>query len=179
MDTRLKRLEQEIASAIEGMTAEQLSWHPPGKWCAAEVLEHLYLTYTGTIKGFQRVEAAGKPLATPATWSQRRRTLIVVGVGYFPTGREAPPVARPRGTPPEKVLAEIGPKIAEMDEIVARCEQKLGAGTKLLDHPILGQLTAAQWRKFHLVHGLHHGKQLRRLRQECESRGAGTAESPT
>ena len=63
------------------------------------------------------------------------------------------------------MLAEIGLKIAEMDDSIARCEQKLGSRRKLLDHPILGPLTAAQWRKFHLVHGLHHEKQLVRLRE--------------
>jgi hypothetical protein len=30
-------------------------------------LEHLYLTYTGTTKGFERVVDGGKPLASPAT----------------------------------------------------------------------------------------------------------------
>jgi hypothetical protein len=67
--------------------------------------------------------------------------------------------------PPEKVLAEIGPKIAEMDGNIARCEEKFGSRLKLLDHPILGPLTGAQWRKFHLVHGLHHVKQIKRLRK--------------
>jgi Protein of unknown function (DUF1569) len=92
-------------------------------------------------------------------------TFVVVGLGYLPSGREAPPVARPRGIPPEKVLAEIGPRIVEMDAIIATCAQKFGVRKKLLDHPILGPLTAAQWSKFHLVHGLHHVKQIRRLRQ--------------
>ncbi len=165
MDLRLKKLRQEIASAVAGLSPEQLTWHLPGKWCAAEVLEHLYLTYTGTIKGFERVAEAGKPLATTATWRQRGRALFVVGMGYFPSGRESPPVARPRGVPAEKVLAEIGPKIAEMDDLIRRCEEKIGTRVKLLDHPVLGPLTGTQWRKFHLVHGLHHGKQLRRLRE--------------
>jgi hypothetical protein len=66
--------------------------------------------------------------------------------------------------PPEKVLAEIGAKIAEMDDQIARCEQNFGSRRKLLDHPVLGPLTGAQWRKFHLVHGLHHVKQIRHLR---------------
>jgi len=165
VDPCLRRLREEIAAAVAGLSPQQLSRHPPGKWCAAEVLEHLYLTYTGTVKGFERVAAAGKPLVTAQTWPQRGRTLVVVGLGYLPSGREAPPVARPRGLPPEKVLAEIGLKIAEMDDSIARCEQELGSRRKLLDHPILGPLTAAQWRKFHLVHGLHHVKQIRRLRE--------------
>jgi hypothetical protein len=169
VDPRLRRLQEEIASAVAGLSAEQLGWHPPGKWCAAEVLEHLYLTYTGTVKGFQRVVAAGTPVTKTAgqTWPQRARTLVVVGFGYLPSGREAPPVARPRGVPPEKVRAEIGPKIAEIDDIIAACERKLGSHRKLLDHPILGPLTASQWRKFHLVHGLHHVKQIRLLKAGC------------
>lgn len=165
MDPHLQRLQEEIAAAVAGLSAEQLIRHPPGKWCAAEVLEHLYLTYTGTVKGFERVAEAGKPLATTQTWTQRGRTLIVVALGYLPSGREAPPVARPRGLPPEKVLVEIGPKIAKMDGNIARCEETFGSRLKLLDHPILGPLTGAQWRKFHLVHGLHHMKQIRRLRK--------------
>jgi len=163
--THLKTLQREVASAVAGLSAEQMTWHPPGKWCIAEVLEHLYLTYTGTVKGFERVAEAGKPLATTTNWKQRGRTLIVTGFGYLPSGREAPAVARPRGLPPEKVLAEIGSKIAAMDDIIARCEEKLGTRKKLLDHPILGPLTGAQWRKFHAVHGRHHLKQIRRLRE--------------
>jgi hypothetical protein len=180
MDSRLERLQSVLGTAMAGMTSEQLSWHPPGKWCVAEVLEHLYLTYTGTVKGFGRVDEAGKSLATAATFSHRWRTFVLLDVGYFvgyfPTGRKAPPVAQPRGLPPEKVVSEVGLKIAEMDEIIARCAGKLGSG-KLLDHPMLGPLTAEQWRKFHLAHGLHHAKQIRALRESClhDLRKPGTA----
>jgi hypothetical protein len=164
MGPHLKRLQEEIESAVAGLSAEQMSWHPPGKWCAAEVLEHLYLTYTATTKGFERVVESGRSLASPANFKHRVSTVVVTGFGYLPAGREAPPVARPQGLPPEKVLAEIGPAIAGMDDVIGRCEEKIGRGKKLLDHPVLGPLTGAQWRKFHLVHGLHHVKQIRRLR---------------
>jgi hypothetical protein len=158
-------LQQQIASAIAGMSAEQMSAHAPGKWCASEILEHLYLTYSGTIKGFQRVVEAGKPLAaTSPSWTQRARTLVVVGFGHLPSGRKSPEVVRPHGVPPEKVLAEIGPKISEMDDVMMRCEAHFGVGRRLLDHPVLGPLTAMQWRKFHLVHGMHHVRQIHRLR---------------
>jgi hypothetical protein len=167
MDSRLERLRQALAGAVAGMSNQQLGWHPPGKWCAAEVLEHLYLTYTGTIKGFQRLLEAGKPLAARTTLAQRWRVLVVVGLRYLPNGRKAPPVAEPRGLLREKVQAEVGAKIAAMDEIIEQCETRFGRRTKLLDHPILGPLTAAQWRTFHLVHGLHHEKQIQRLRRDA------------
>ena len=93
MDPRLQKLQQEIASAIAGMPAEEMSAHAPGKWSASEILEHLYLTYTGTIKGFQRVVEAGKPLAaTSSTWTHRARTLVVVGFGHLSSGRKSPEV---------------------------------------------------------------------------------------
>ena len=73
-------------------------------------------------------------------------------------------MARPKGLPKEKVQTEIGTKIAEMDAILCTCESKFGSHTKVLDHAILGPLTINQWRKFHLVHGRHHLKQIQRLR---------------
>lgn len=168
MSPHLQKLQKELAAAIAGLTPEQLLWHPPGKWSAAEIAEHLYLTYTGTTKGFTRVLAAGKVITTPITWTQRRNLLIVLGFGYLPSGREAPSFSRPRGLAIEKVMAELLPKIAdkiaEMDDTIARCEEKLGRG-KLLDHPILGPLTGVEWRKFHLIHGRHHIKQIQKLKK--------------
>jgi hypothetical protein len=58
--------------------------------------------------------------------------------------------------------------IVDMDKAIAECEASYGNSTLLLDHPILGPLTADQWRKFHWVHGKHHMKQIRGLRQALQ-----------
>jgi DinB superfamily len=164
MDFYLLRLQNGIATATEGMSVESLLRHPEGKWCAAEILEHLYLTYTGTIKGFQRCLDGGKPLARVRTWSDRVRTLVVVGLNHLPEGRVSPRNASPRGLALEQVLAELPTKIAAMDDIIALAEEKYGQHTRLLDHPILGPLQGREWRKFHWVHGQHHLKQIDRLK---------------
>ena len=165
MDPHLEKLQREISAAISTLSREQMQVRAEGKWCAAEILEHLYLTYAGTVKGFIRILATGKPLAGKPTWKNRAQTWVVVGIGYMPRGRVAPERARPRGMSGEVVLAEIGPEIARMDEVISQCETRFGGTMKVLDHPILGPLSAPQWRKFHLVHGLHHVQQIRRLRQ--------------
>jgi hypothetical protein len=165
MDSRLEKLKQELSTAVEGMSSEQMRWHPDGKWCAGEVLEHLYLTYTGTIKGFEKVMAGGKPLVTRPSLTHRLRGAVVFGFSRLPSGREAPPNTRPKGLATETIRNEIGEKIVAMDTIMTQCEARFGHDTKLLDHPVLGPLTASQWRKFHLVHGRHHRKQLLRLRE--------------
>ena len=174
MDSHLVKLRKELTDATAGMAAEDLSWHLPGKWCAAEIMEHLYLTYTGTTKGFERVIAAGKPLVTPSTPAKRIAQVATLGIGFIPSGRTAPKSAQPEGMPAGQVRAEIEQKLVAMDEIIAKCEMQFGAKTKLLDHPILGPLTGAQWRKFHLVHGKHHVKQIQRLREEMKTRRAAS-----
>ena len=165
MDSRLQKLRESLESAVKGMSSEQLSWHLPGKWCAAEVLEHLYLTYAGTVKGFERVITKGRPLATRASVAHRVLTFVVVGLGHMPAGRKSPGVAQPRGLPTEQVRNEFGAKLVAMDAVIAQCEARFGRHVKLLDHPILGPLSATQWRTLHLVHGRHHQKQLVRLRE--------------
>jgi hypothetical protein len=164
-DRRLENLRDDLLSATEGMSDQQMSWHPADKWCAAEVLEHLYLTYTGTIKGLEKVLQADRPLATRASVKQKLRILLVLGFNYLPTGRKSPPTAMPRGLPGEKVRSEFAIKIAVMDRIISQCEDRFGRNTKLLDHPILGPLTGQQWKKFHVIHGRHHEKQLQQLRR--------------
>jgi hypothetical protein len=165
MDFRLDKLRQSLESAVEDMSSEQMSWHVPGKWCASEVLEHLYLTYTGTTKGLERVMTSGKPLASRVSLAQRVRILVVMGVGRIPKGLEAPAMVKPKGLPPEKVRKELVASMAAMDAIIAQCEARFGRRVPVLDHPILGPLTAPQWRKLHLMHGRHHQKQLLQLRE--------------
>jgi hypothetical protein len=167
MDPRLEKLREAITAATRDMSAEQLRARPfqKGKWCAAEVLEHLYLTYTGTVIGFERCLAAGKPLAGTPTWKQRCSAALVVGVGRMPSGRASPKNVLPKGKPADTLLADIGSAMVRMDEVIGQCEGRYGTRIKLLDHPILGPLTGKEWRKFHLVHGRHHMKQIVRLRR--------------
>ncbi len=159
MDVRLEKLRTSLESVVEGMSSEHLQRKLPGKWCAAEVLEHLYLTYTGTIRGLENVIAGGEPLASKASLRHRVATLIVVGLGHMPAGRRTPEVAAPKGLNEDQVRREIGAKLVEMDALLAQCHARFGR-RKVLDHPILGPLSAPQWRTLHVVHGRHHHKQL-------------------
>ena len=166
MDTYLQRLRDAITSATVGMNAEDLARHPDGKWSTVQVLEHLYLSYSGTVKGFQRCMEAGKPLARAPMLKDRMRAFVVTELGHLPTGRQAPERTRPRGMAADEVTGGIAPQILAMDEIIAQCEARFGKRTLLLDHPVLGPLTARQWRKFHWIHGRHHLKQIKKLRRQ-------------
>jgi hypothetical protein len=164
MDSYLQRLQDAINSATQGMDNTALTRHPEGKWCAAQVLEHLYLTYAGSVKGFERCLHEGRPLVHTATLKERVATLVVTELGYFPEGRKAPERTVPQGMPAEEVVKVIGEELATMDDLITQCETRFGRSTRILDHPVLGPLTARQWRKFHLAHAQHHMKQIWKLR---------------
>ncbi len=166
MDALLEQLKRNVEAAVDGISAEQLHWHPPNKWCAAQILEHLYLSYTGTTRGFQRVLGTGKAAVMRGSIWQRTRAMVVFGLNYLPSGRDAPASTRPKGLSEEKVRDEIWEKVAAMDAIIAEAEARFRPETPLLDHPFLGPLNGAQWRRFHLLHGMHHRRQILRLREQ-------------
>lgn len=153
-----------IADATAGMDPAALARHPEGKWCAAEIVEHLLITYTATTKGLRKAIVAGKPLGSRPTLKNRLFQFVVLDVGYFPTGRQAPAMTIPKGLQPDQVVRAVEQALPEMDAAITECEQKYGSGVKVADHPVLGPLTARQWRQFHFIHARHHMKQVTRLR---------------
>jgi len=161
MDSYLERLRQELEAAIAGASPSALAQAPAGKWNAAQILEHLFLTYKNTNRGMAKCLEHNAPLATRATLKQRMATLLVVKLGYLPGGRQAPERATPRGMAAEEVLRAIAPELQRMGSDLNECERRFGNRTKIMGHPFLGPLTADEWRKFHWVHGRHHARQIR------------------
>ena len=164
MRSKLFDLTIELTKVINGMSVEDLSRHPEGKWSSAEILDHLNLTYRGTIKNCERCLAAGKSGASVHRNSKRWQRRVVIWLGYLPSGRKSPEPALPRGTPIPQLTTEIFENITRMENVIAACDAQFGRGEPIAEHPILGPLTAREWRKFHWVHGRHHARQIIRLK---------------
>lgn len=161
----IERIAAAIDAAVAGMTVEQLAWRPEaGQWSAAQVLEHLSLTYGGTARLLRKLAANGGSSASRPTTSQRFAAFVVTRLGYFPPGRTAPEVVRPAGAAPELALQQVRETLAAMDAGLAAAQEKFRPGQKA-DHPVLGPLTLRQWRRFHWVHTRHHMRQIARLRR--------------
>jgi hypothetical protein len=162
--SKLFKLRDQLVTAIEGMSAEDLARHPEGKWSSAEILDHLNLTYRGTIKNCERCLAAGKSGASTDRRSKRWQRRGILWLGYFPPGRKSPERVLPRGTPVPQLTTEIFENISRMESVIGDCDAKFGRGDVIAEHPVLGPLTAREWRKFHWVHGTHHARQIFRLK---------------
>ncbi|MGE0040014.1 MAG: DUF1569 domain-containing protein [Vicinamibacterales bacterium] len=133
----------------------------PGKWTIAEIVEHLALAYAGTAKGLTRVVAAGAPMASPVTWRSRAGRLLIVSLGYFPEGRQAPAHVTPSGIGLAEALERAHAGLAAVDAMYDEAAARFGARRPILDHPIIGAFSVDDWRRFHRVHTRHHVKQIR------------------
>lgn len=161
MISYLDRLRHELEDVMGNASVSQLMAAPAGKWSGAQILEHLFLSYQGTNHGLSRCLKHGSPLAKRTTPKQRFAKLLVVDMGYMPPGVKAPEVVVPRGMSLDNTQQAIVPELQRMTLALDDCEGRFGSRTKIMDHPLLGPLTAEEWRKLHWVHGRHHARQLR------------------
>ena len=169
-ETRLSPLLQSaldsIDRAIAGMSDEQLTWHPEGKWSGAEILEHLSLTYSRTANRMRPLlEQTQLPEGRSRTMKERLGGLIVLKLGRVPPGRKAPEAVSPKGMRPQDVRSSIRENLRQMDQTINQCEERFGGRKNVLVHAVLGPLSTAEWRKFHCVHTLHHMRQIAVLRE--------------
>lgn len=156
----------EITAAVAGMTPPQLTWHPEGKWSAAEILEHLLLSFRASGSRLARAADEHATRVRPDTWKMRLGAFVVVRLGYFPTGRAAPEYVQPAGMPAGEVLEATRAALIDFDAAAARCADLFGPDTKVTSHPILGAFSVRQWRRFHRVHTTHHLKQVAARRRD-------------
>jgi hypothetical protein len=164
MQERFGKILKAVDEITAGMTEEQMSYRPEGKWSTCDVLEHLALTYGGTAKGFRKRILEGPEGGTP-TAKQRVGQLLVLELNVFPFKRKSPAMVAPKANLcGQDALALLKRNLAEMEVALYEYSAKHGAKGKAAKHPVLGPLTLEQWGKFHLNHAMHHMKQIQGLR---------------
>lgn len=168
MSPELERTLNEIDSATNGMTDEQLAWHPDTKWSTGQILEHLSLAFAATIAGLRKRLEKGDPTKRKPTWKERLRSFILLKLGRFPKGREAPTGTVPQGVAPRVALTSIRQNLVTMDEVISQSEARFGSRLRFASHPVLGPLKAKEWRQFHYIHTRHHMRQVRALREQMQ-----------
>jgi hypothetical protein len=156
----LEFVRREAAQATGAASVDALSHAFEGKWSPLQVMEHLALSYTATTKGLLRAMESGRPQRADRTMSHRLKSAYVLGFGRFPAGIEAPNHTLPGDGLGSDPLRRFNDALVAMDASLADAERRFGHRTRVLVHPVLGPLTSQQWRRFHLVHGRHHLKQI-------------------
>ncbi len=171
MHRDLEELRNELATALGGLDTRHTQLRPAGigKWSIQQIAGHLLLTYGATGAALAARLTKGAVTKAKPTVAQRVSQFAVCRIGYFPRGRQAPePVTAPAGAkalPGETLAEQAAHALAEMDQRLSDCERLFGAGRRAISHMVLGPLSVRQWRRFHLVHGRHHIRQIAAIRK--------------
>ena len=172
MNSTLHRLQREIAFSLHGLDSSQTQLQPPSrpqKWTIQQIMEHLLLSYSGTELALNARLAKQAPTRAKPSIPQYLGQYTVLRIGYFPHGRKAPPMVTPAPTAHalcgEELATAAAEHLAHLDLLCSEAEELFGATCKFASHNVLGPLNVDQWRKFQLIHGEHHLKQILAIRR--------------
>lgn len=163
-DSSLQRALDAIDDAAGTLSGDDWLRAAPGHWNCSQIFEHLGKAYGTTAYILDKCIADGAPKGRAQSWRQRLFTALVVDVGYFPTGVQAPEVTRPVGLPADQALAYARETLMALDAAAVRCLARFGGRVRVANHPILGGFTVPQWQRFHWRHTHHHMRQIARRR---------------
>jgi hypothetical protein len=171
MHAVLERAVSQIANEVRVLDAQSAQLHPrglPHKWNAQQVVEHLVLSYRLTSAALEarlnKGRVARNQTRTHLQWALQ---LMILSFGAFPRGvpalDETVPVKGRFAAMDGRQLSDLFLQEAEaMDTLLDTCRRRFGID-RVGEHPWLGPLRVDQWRRFHVVHGLHHVVQLRSI----------------
>ena len=166
----LTTLKHELQGALHGLDTSQTQLRKPGvpeAWTVQQIAEHLRLSYASTRGVMETRIAKGVPTRTPVTPLGRVAQFAITRCGYFPRKRQAPAIVMPGKLTPldgDSVYQTVAADVDAMAKAIDEVERLLGSG-RTVNHAVLGPMSAAQWRRFHLVHGRHHVRQIWRIRK--------------
>ncbi len=168
----LVELQEKLCASVRDLSAIETQMRPqtrPTAWCIQQIVEHLLLTYRSTSEILRERLAKGTPTKKPATLPQKLMQFGVVEMGFFPRGRKAPafvqPAAHSRPRSGEELAPAIEADVASLSTLIDACEETLGRG-RSVTHAVMGPMSMQQWRKFQLIHGRHHIRQIMAIRAE-------------
>jgi hypothetical protein len=161
---QLAALEPLILDPVRGVSGEDWHRRVPGKWSLAQIIRHVAIgvDYSATMFEARAAKTDMRRRSTPGQAIMRH---LILGLGKFPKGREAPAGSVPEDRPDaEAAAAQIRMGIARLEGLVETWPRE--RWTRIfVKHPVLGDLTLPEWIRFHYVHCRHHGRQIQaRLR---------------
>src|SRR5882757_4759696 len=168
----LHQLQREIANSLHSLDATQTQLRPPSrpaKWSIQQIIEHLLLTYSSTETAINARLTKRTPTRARPTLTHRVFQIAVTRCGYFPTGRKAPEMVTPQPTTHplsgDDLTQATAEHLSRLDLLFTEAEALFGPGSQCANHAVLGPLNINQWRKFQLIHGEHHLKQIVAIRK--------------
>jgi hypothetical protein len=178
----LQLLQAELERSLAGLSDQQTQLRPrldSRRWHIQQIVGHLLLTYALTLTAMDTQIAKAHRTQASLSFSQRLWQFVVLRLGWLPRRRKAPAITTPdphaapiNGAQLSSALASA---LTALDARITAAEQLFGRRRRSVRHMLLGPLSLNQWRRFHLVHGRHHLRQIAAIRAEYHLQRGGSA----
>jgi len=161
----LQSVETEFHKLLGPLDAMETQRHPGGnplRWNVQQVVEHLILTYQLSSEVLATRLEKRRPTAARCTILEWWLQLIVLSLGRMPKGAPAPSATVPKPSQPlsgHELAWKLAKEAEKMDSLLTQCRAKFGL-ERVATHIVLGPLRVDQWRRFHVIHGMHHLQQI-------------------
>jgi hypothetical protein len=157
----LKQTEQELLAAMANLSEEQLRFKPnEDSWSIIECAEHIFVVEVGVLRMFQTETAPSVAVGTETTINREK-------LGVFLENRNkkvaSPDFAAPKGrfkNLPEFLLAFENKR----KELYIALEKANLTDGILIKHPIMGDMTKADWAYFIPRHTARHIAQINEIK---------------
>jgi hypothetical protein len=134
---------------------------PPGKWCPAQIVQHLALGVEYSARTFESRRERAPMRRRPRSPKELIAYGLVLGVGWIPGRRQAPTATRPAEQPERTAVERQFREALERFLVLERELLPARRADLFAKHPVLGDLTLPEWGRFHIWHCRHHAKQIR------------------
>jgi hypothetical protein len=171
MHLSLQALMNTFRHGMEDLDAEKTQLHPhndPAQWSVQQVVGHLVMTYRSTGNLLQDRLSKGRPVARKPRLREWLLQRLILTLGHFPKGISAPAEVQPARAEIQPadgaaLLCVLQSELEKMEGALEECRRQFGA-QRIATHFALGPMSVEQWVRFHAVHGMHHRKQVSRVR---------------
>ena len=158
---QLSSLESLVLDPLREVSTGAWRSAPEGKWCLAQIVEHLAIAFDVVVNGFE-VHPEQETREREATPAQSVLRHALLGGGELPAGMKAPDISEPSEDPdPELVVARFRMGIERTRALVEDWSEEKQV-VSFLRHPVLGDLNLPEWVRFHFVHCTLHARQIER-----------------
>ncbi len=166
----IDRTRARLVAAVEGLSEGQQTFRPaPGRWSAAELVEHLSIVEGGVVRLLEKMLGKGEEESGAASSSSDGLFADPISIEEFVERSrgvklEAPERIRPTGLPLADSLARLRDSRAALHALRPRVESADGRSLRF-PHPAWGPLDLYQWLLFVGAHEDRHLAQLEALKQ--------------
>jgi len=161
MMNRFADLPEVVFGPLAGRSDADWYHAPPGKWCAAQIVDHLAISVDWSGGKFAERRAREPMVRRPRSPFQRIAYFFIMRVGWIPRLFNASEGTRPSDRP-DRAAAERRfraghGRFLELQQILLPARRN----DLFVKHPVLGDLNFEEWLHFHVWHCGHHAKQIR------------------